>query len=365
MVKKPIDKFDECDEFFCLVMEALILNACMQLFGMKSLDDVPCEKYAPKGRDSRKMTQEQRKDLLDDLTLKLIDSFSNFSFHAAEDDDEDSDEDSGGDQQGDDGDEGDEGHGSNGCDSGGDGDRDAEDDGNCDAEGDGDRDGSKSDTPESNSESDEDPDMVHVYGKNLLSIGLFYLEYSDAIREGDGIRVLRCWRYLLPMLIGSGRKNYAIEAFQLLMQHDYYLSPREAAELVWSRFVNTRGHQGCNIPTDLHLEHLNRICKTAIKGLGANKTEKSIIRIGKALGTIAPVLDNFDHISGVSEVSGQHHVASAEDDLKLLLDVLKNVAPFSNQPKRKYHSFPKPRDPLHAITKKELTMDLDDKAYQF
>ena len=72
------------------------------------------------------------------------------------------------------------------------------------------------------------------------------------------------------------------------MQHDYYLSEREAAELLWSRFINVQGKPGCNIPNDLHLEHLNRLCKTAIKGLGANKTESCITRVGKALGTIAP-----------------------------------------------------------------------------
>ena len=49
VVKKPIDQFDACDEFFCLVVEALILNA---FFEMKSLDDILCKKYAPQSSDS-------------------------------------------------------------------------------------------------------------------------------------------------------------------------------------------------------------------------------------------------------------------------------------------------------------------------
>ncbi len=48
-------------------------------------------------------------------------------------------------------------------------------------------------------------DKVHIYAKRILSLGCFYMEYSDAIREGDGSRVLRCWRYLLPMFRSSGR----------------------------------------------------------------------------------------------------------------------------------------------------------------
>ena len=57
---------------------------------------------------------------------------------------------------------------------------------------------------------DPDPDntdKVHLYAKRLLSLGCFYLEYSDAIREGDGDRVLQCWRYLLPMFVISRRKT--------------------------------------------------------------------------------------------------------------------------------------------------------------
>ena len=36
-------------------------------------------------------------------------------------------------------------------------------------------------------------DKANLYSRCLLSRGLFYVEYSDAIREGDGERALRCW----------------------------------------------------------------------------------------------------------------------------------------------------------------------------
>ena len=62
--------------------------------------------------------------------------------------------------------------------------------------------------------------------------------YSDAIREGDGDRVLRCWRYLLAIFKSSGRKNYSIEALNMLYQYKYQFTPRQSAELLWSRFIN-------------------------------------------------------------------------------------------------------------------------------
>ena len=69
---------------------------------------------------------------------------------------------------------------------------------------------------------------------------------------------------MLPLFISSGRKNYAIEALNLLVQHDFSLPPHQAAELIWGRFINTTGLPGRNIPNDLHMEHLNRSVKTAI-----------------------------------------------------------------------------------------------------
>ena len=52
--------------------------------------------------------------------------------------------------------------------------------------------------------------------------------------------------------------NYSTEAVNPLLQMKYLLSEREAAQLKWSMCVNTSACQGCNIPMDLHMEHLNR-----------------------------------------------------------------------------------------------------------
>ena len=67
---------------------------------------------------------------------------------------------------------------------------------------------------------------------------LFPLTFVDIIKEGDGERVLRCWRYLLQIYKGSGRTNYSIEALHLLCcQHHFYLTPSQSSEIIWSHFV--------------------------------------------------------------------------------------------------------------------------------
>ena len=112
-----------------------------------------------------------------------------------------------------------------------------------------------------------------------MSLGLLYLEFTDAIREGDGSRVLRCWQYFLLVFKATNHPNYAIEAFTLLVQEKFILSPWMALQLKWNWTVNTHGRPGKNIPGDLHLEDLNRECKNALSGLGSNITDKSAKRV--------------------------------------------------------------------------------------
>ena len=87
------------------------------------------------------------------------------------------------------------------------------------------------------------------------------------------------------------------------------LSLRQAEQLIWSRFINTQGRLGWNIPCNLDLEHLNCLVKDAIVSLGYNKTEKCIKPVAKANGTLKPVLDNFDADTGINDPSGVHKMS--------------------------------------------------------
>ena len=163
-----------------------------------------------------------------------------------------------------------------------------------------------------------------------MTLGLLYAEYADGIREGDGVRVPRCWKFLMLIFKATQRKNYSCEAFALLAQMNFILSPRLSQQLRWSRFINTRGGKGHNIPCDLHMEHLNRVLKDGIKGLGANKTEKAITRLGKCISSFDEILSSFDESLEVHHSADFHTVASLEKDITLVVNVLtKQVQPFS------------------------------------
>ena len=182
-------------------------------------------------------------------------------------------------------------------------------------------------------------DSVFSYSCETLSLGLLYLEFKDSIKEGDGDRVMRVRKYFFLLFKVSGRKNYAIEAFTLLSQYHLILPPRLAEQVKWCRFINTQGLPGHNISCDLHLEHLNRVAKIAIDGLGSNKTDKAIQRIGRAVGTVKDTLINFDSINEVCHESGAHSTRSNKPDLKKVINELVKSEVFSIKPGRKHKSF--------------------------
>jgi len=96
----------------------------------------------------------------------------------------------------------------------------------------------------------ETDDKVYNYARVLCHYGSLVLEFRDACAEGDGERVFRCWRLMLPHFKASGRTKYSLEALRLQMQVKAFLSPQLAHQVMWDRFVNTRGGLGRNIPND-------------------------------------------------------------------------------------------------------------------
>ena len=133
------------------------------------------------------------------------------------------------------------------------------------------------------------------------------------------------------------------------------MSPEQFDRLLYNRFVNVTGHPGRNIPADMHMEHLNRQLKECIEGLGSNKTEKGIIKVGKAIGMLGHILQLFDEHNNVSASGGTHHIASTERDQAIIVEDLLRWHTFSTIPHRKpYPSHPNPRSLSHMKPKDDI-----------
>ena len=84
----------------------------------------------------------------------------------------------------------------------------------------------------------EQHDNTQQYAMETISMGLLFSEFKDAIRGGDGERVLRCWKYFMLLFRGS---KHSISFLCLLTLYYYILPPWYAAQILWGRFINTHG----------------------------------------------------------------------------------------------------------------------------
>ena len=178
------------------------------------------------------------------------------------------------------------------------------------------------------------PDELFEYATAVLHDGLFMLEFRDAVHEGDGERLIRCWKHMLLYFRQAHHTNYAVEAFHLLALVGGVATPSAAHQLKWSRFINPSGKPGHNVPADLEMEHLNRFLKTYITGLGANVREKTIMDVAKALLGLKKVCDKFDASVELHQESRHHTRKSSQGDEKKIISELMKISPFLYTPGR-------------------------------
>lgn len=168
----------------------------------------------------------------------------------------------------------------------------------------------------------KEEDAIFNYATALMSDCLVVEELSDAIREGDGERVIRVWKFLLLYFRASHRTKYALEGLTLLAQLSALLPPRLAHQVKWNRFVNTRGKPGCNIPCDLEMEHQNKEFKAHLATIGGNVSSNTLIRTGKTLKTLSAICDHFDVSTFVNPPTVHHSTNSATKDEEVLVRIL-------------------------------------------
>ena len=105
------------------------------------------------------------------------------------------------------------------------------------------------------------------------------------------------------------------------------------------------------------MEHLNRLAKTAVDGLGANKTEKAIFRVGKTVGSLFRTTENFDKQDNVTPPSGSHSEKSNAKDLKKIINILHQQQVFQQKDGRKHKSFTKLKTNLIRSIKEDELKD--------
>lgn len=192
--------------------------------------------------------------------------------------------------------------------------------------------------PETPSSKKAEKDDMFNYQCSFLEFALIIVNFFDAIKEGDGKRVVRCWKFQLPYLRNDpGSTKYALEALGMLFQVHALLPPRDAHRLIWNRSASTKSGFGHNIPLDLVLEFMNRLMKEVVRKLGPNATNrKSIDRYCHAVDITKTLLENFDRECSVIRRSGVHYQTSQIPDLHQVVSELSMQKAFCWTPGRAY-----------------------------
>ena len=148
-------------------------------------------------------------------------------------------------------------------------------------------------------------DTVNLYALQVLNLWLILI-FTDAIKEGDGNRVLICYKFFLLVYKAGQCHNYCKETINLLLQYNFFFTERQAEQLKWSRFINTKEITGTNISCDLHIEHLNRRLKGMIKNIHAKNPDAAIDRIAKSVGIINQVCETLEDENHSVKLSDRH-----------------------------------------------------------
>ena len=199
-------------------------------------------------------------------------------------------------------------------------------------------------------------DGVFNYALNLLRSFMVLLDCKDAVASGNGEHLATIQKQMLFYFSSvPGYNAYAIEMLVSIVQNEVLLSPRQAHQCKWAALANWNGGKDKNIEIDLLQENRNADLKELIRMMGANKTEKAIGRMSKAVGGVRKIVDVFDEQASIRRKSSAHsHRTSSRDESKILSDLHK-LKPFSFVGGRSHTSFVEiSSDPLENLNEESF-----------
>lgn len=77
----PIHKFNECEDFFKLVVTCNILVAAMEILKMENLTDIPTIPTVAKPQDLWMETAENRQSIIQSICRDIVDKYVDFQFN--------------------------------------------------------------------------------------------------------------------------------------------------------------------------------------------------------------------------------------------------------------------------------------------
>ena len=181
----------------------------------------------------------------------------------------------------------------------------------------------------------------------ILELGLAFKNFLGAIKVPNRGRMLRTLKVMMVLFKAHHwLSKYADEILRFLIYQLGILSEHEAHIMFYSMFVNTKGQIDSNIPCDLQMEYIVRVCKKHIKHMYSNKSEENIKRKTGALAAINEIIQNFDTETIPIKRNNRHSTHSNDAEEEMMVEDLRDVKPFETTPYRSHRSFPQMEDSL-------------------
>lgn len=196
-------------------------------------------------------------------------------------------------------------------------------------------------TTTSTPDTKECEDHLYNYHRGKLAFGLLLLEFEDAIKEGDGDRVLNVYKLALLFYKSHGHNKYAYVTLLYLVKEKAALTEYQAKSMKHNRFYNKYGGSGRNIPLDLKMEQLNKVLKSLWRGLGPNLNESNAARVANALEGLEMIIDSVDKDCSLSGRKGYRSKGKSDESVKVIVNDLMEKRVFNYTVPREGHpTFP-------------------------
>ena len=181
-------------------------------------------------------------------------------------------------------------------------------------------------------------DELRNYSLSYLRAMLDFIVFDSVIRAGDVDRLVPMLKRFIPLFVGltSYRSKYAIEAINFITKTEHSLSKQESVKVKLRSFVNLSGVAGHNKSADMQQEINIKKCKTVIRGLGAGKTDHSMVQYSQAAPGISDLAEALRQALDLrpSVSRHEHHKKDDTEDKCVLKEVLSQGRPFHIIPGR-------------------------------
>ena len=183
---------------------------------------------------------------------------------------------------------------------------------------------------------DVDYDDLYHYSSQFLQWYIHWLEFEDAIKEGDIVRCNICIKMMIPFFYGYNTlSKYAVECIDYILKTELLLPAAHAIRCRLGSFCNPTGMPGDNKPADMQQENNILVLKDVIKGLGANKSEKAMVRASLAAPVADGMVQQYMRILGMHQKSGRRTKKSDDTDVLAVLELINASEPLEHTPGRR------------------------------